>query len=183
MQENPRAGNLDNRFRLCLRNLFSHTVNREEYEKTGDEKRGAAAAAPFSGKERLSDRQGSRSEDQQQKQLLLLPPQQHRRIRIQMISQLKPIPQVVPQLLLPHPQPHPNPKPPLPPQQHRRIRIQRMLPPPLPPDVHSHPQPQFVAAKSLILVPPDIFFTVYLMRGCLAVFHDFSGNITKFFPS
>ena len=158
--------------------------DRSGHEKTGDEKRGAAAAAPFSGKERLSDRQGSRSEDQQQKQLLLLPPQQqHRRIRIQMISQLKPIPQVVPQLLLPHPQPHPNPKPPLPPQQHRRIRIQRMLPPPLPPDVHSHPQPQFVAAKSLMFVPPDIFFTVYLMRGCLAVFHDFSGNITKFFPS
>ncbi len=46
-----------------------------------------------------------------------------------------------------------------------------MLLEPLPPVVHSHPQPQFVAAKSLMFVPPDIFFTVYLMRGGLAVFH------------
>ena len=84
-----------------------------------------------------------------------------------MKSHPKPNPQDVLQLLPPHP--HPKLKPP--PQQHRRIRIQRMLPPPLPPVVHSHPQPQFVAAKSLILVPPEIFFTVYLMRGGLAVFH------------
>ena len=83
-----------------------------------------------------------------------------------MKSHPKPNPQDVLQLLPPHP--HPKLKPP--PQQHRRIRIQRMLPPPLPPVVHSHPQPQFVAAKSLILVPPEIFFTVYHMNRGLAKF-------------
>ena len=79
-------------------------------------------------------------------------------------SHPKPIPQELPQELPPHP--HPKLKPPLP-QQHRRIRIKKMLLEPLPPVVHSHPQPQFVAAKSLMFVPPDIFFTVYHMYFCL----------------
>lgn len=86
-----------------------------------------------------------------------------------MKSHPKPIPQDVLQLFPPHPHPHPNPNPP-PPQQHKRIRIQMMLFPPLPPVVHSHPQPQFVAAKSLILIPPEIFFTIYHMNGGLAKF-------------
>lgn len=62
------------------------------------------------------------------------------------------------------PQPQPQPPHPLPPQQHKiRIRKIRLQPEPLPnpqtlPPL-SHPHPQFVAAKSLMLVPPKLDYT------------------------
>ena len=60
--------------------------------------------------------------------------------------------------MLSHPHPHPlfpeNPDEPL--LQNNKIKIiQRQLLPPL--LSHPHPPPQFVAAKSLIFVPPLIF--------------------------
>ena len=81
----------------------------------------------------------------------LPPPQQHRRRMIQIMSPPHP---------LLHPSPHPRPKKPLPPpQKHRRRMIQIILPPPhpLPPVVQPQSQPQFVAATSLISVPPYMF--------------------------
>ncbi len=60
----------------------------------------------------------------------------------------------------PFPQPLPQPLCPQPPQQQRSRMIQRELfPHPHPPQPGaglSHPHPQFVAAKSLMLFPPEI---------------------------
>ena len=36
---------------------------------------------------------------------------------------------------------------------------------PFPPELQSHPHPQFVAAKSLMLFPPEIFFTLSVYAG------------------
>ena len=88
---------------------------------------------------------GDRHSQNQQK-LLFPPPQKSRRIMIQQKSPPNP----------PHPQPQPQlcSKQPLllpPPQQQHRIRIRKIrLQQLFPPDWHSHPQPQFVAATSLI---------------------------------
>jgi hypothetical protein len=96
--------------------------------------------------------------DHQQKQPLWLPPQQHSRRTIQIQSHP---PQKLEQLCSQHPLPKPQ-NPPLPPQQHR-IRISQIMLPPLPPvlqlqlQLQSHPQ--FVAAKSLMLVPPKDIYT------------------------
>ena len=79
-------------------------------------------------------------------------PQQHRMSKmIQILSH-------------PLPQPSPLPKNPLPfPQQHRSNRIQMMLEHPLWP---SHPHPQFVAAKSLILKSSiDLIYSSYYVVG------------------
>lgn len=75
----------------------------------------------------------------------------------------------------PHPQSLPHPLFPFP-QKHIRIRIQRMQlqsppkpldtphpPPQPPPQFSSHPQPQFVAAKSLIMFPPNNFDYTYMI--------------------
>ena len=109
--------------------------------------------------------------------LLFHPPQQNRRIRTSQQSELQPL------LLFPHPHP---------PQQERRSRIQIILQPLLPfpqqhkikriqiielqspkhlPSPHplfpvqesSHPHPQFVAAKSLMFVPPKESFCLQFM--------------------
>lgn len=81
-----------------------------------------------------------------------------------------PHPQLLPQLL-PHPQPL------LPPQKKSRRMIQIQLPHPHPllfcaPAVHpqSLEHPQFVAVKSLILLPPKGLFMVYSMHGGLSMF-------------
>lgn len=61
---------------------------------------------------------------------------------------------MLPQSLPPQPLPQPLLPNPLPPQQNKRIIINRQLfPPSL---LQPFPHPQFVAAKSLILVPPKI---------------------------
>ena len=109
--------------------------------------------------------------------LLFHPPQQNRRIRTSQQSELQPL------LLFPHPHPpqqerrsriqiillHP-------PQQERRSRIQIILQPLFPnrllletphplsqPQPLSHPHPQFVAAKSLMFVPPKESFCLQFM--------------------
>lgn len=69
--------------------------------------------------------------------------------------------------MLSHPLLHPPfpPKKPLPfpPQQHRSNRIQMMLEQPL---EASHPHPQFVAAKSLILKSSiDLIYSSYYVEG------------------
>ena len=56
-----------------------------------------------------------------------------------------PFPQPLPQLL---------PKKPFPPPQQHRIRISQIQLNPLPPFPHPQSQPQFVAATSLMIVPP-----------------------------
>ena len=61
------------------------------------------------------------------------------------------------QLSFPQPLPELRPQP-LPPQQHSNKMIQRMEP--HPPSLQEHPPPQFVAAKSLILNPPNFSYTV-----------------------
>ena len=66
-------------------------------------------------------------------------PQQHSSRRIQIISLPHPLPQFAPPMF----------DPPFPPQQHSR-RIRKIMLQPFPPVVQSHPQPQFVAAKSLM---------------------------------
>ena len=76
--------------------------------------------------------------------------------------------------------PHPNPPPKLPPPQQHRIRISQMILKP-PPDWHPHPQshphPQFVAATSLIFVPPELFDYNVSYEGKLA---HVSENTKKF---
>ena len=76
----------------------------------------------------------------------------------------------------PHPNPPPwlcsqHPPPKLPPPQQHRIRISQMILKP-PPDWHPHPQshphPQFVAATSLIFVPPELFDYNVSYEGKLA---------------
>ena len=99
--------------------------------------------------------------------LLFHPPQQNRRIRTSQQSELQPL------LLFPHPPP---------PQQERRSRIQIILQPLFPnrllletphplsqPQPLSHPHPQFVAAKSLMLLPPEnVYSSSYGGdRGCV----------------
>ena len=70
----------------------------------------------------------------------------------------------------PPPNPHPQPSllsPPL--QQLSRIRIQRIELHPQPPDLLLLPQPQFVAVKSLIVLPPKKFNTsgrLFRSAGC-----------------
>lgn len=59
----------------------------------------------------------------------------------------------LPQLLPPN-----NPLDPLPEQQSKRIIIKRQLE--LPPPSQPHPPPQFVAAKSLMFVPPKFIYIV-----------------------
>lgn len=64
----------------------------------------------------------------------------------------------------PPPNPHPQPSllsPPL--QQLSRIRIQRIELHPQPPDLLLLPQPQFVAVKSLIVLPPKIFYLWFIL--------------------
>lgn len=106
----------------------------------------------------------------QQPQLLPHPPQS--RSSTMIIQQESPFPQ--PQLLLPHP---------LFPHRHIRQMIQRMqLQEPFPkrlfplphPQVllHPHrssPHPQFVAAKSLIVNPPDFVYSSYYAKKPLCV--------------
>jgi hypothetical protein len=68
--------------------------------------------------------------------------------------------------LLSHPQPYPSPERPLPQQQERITRSQIMELHPFPPNKPtlllshplSHPHPQFVAAKSLMLNPPKFIY-------------------------
>ena len=70
------------------------------------------------------------------------------------------------QLSFPQPFP-PNPFPPQPPQQQSRRMIHRHEDIPLP---LSHPHPQFVAVKSLILNPPvGLLFTVLYYAGARKV--------------
>lgn len=99
------------------------------------------------------------------------PPLPHRQEirRIQMImSQL---------LLLSQPLPHPPPRrpPPLPhpPQQNNRRMIQIQLPPISPPLLLPHPQlfpqPQFVAVKSLIVLPPSFVYGLFYAWGLVDV--------------
>jgi len=95
----------------------------------------------------------------QQKQLLL-PPQQHSRRMIQIQSHP---PQKLLQLCSQHPLPIPQNPPLPPPQQQHRIRISQImlqpLPPVLQPQLQLQSHPQFVAAKSLMLVPPKDIYT------------------------
>ncbi len=90
------------------------------------------------------------------------PPQQQRRrmIQIQLLSQ-------------PFPHPHPPPLCPHPPQQHRSRMIQIMLlpHPPHPDAGASHPHPQFVAAKSLMLIPPELSLHFQYMHHGMSDFH------------
>ncbi len=76
-------------------------------------------------------------------------------------------------MMLSHPQPElpppkrppPNPQPSLlspPLQQQSRIRIQRIELHPQP-DLLLLPQPQFVAVKSLIVLPPKIFYLCFIL--------------------
>lgn len=67
--------------------------------------------------------------------------------------------------LLPPKKPPPNPQPSLlspPLQQQSRIRIQRIELHP-PPDLLLFPQPQFVAVKSLIVLPPKKFYLWFIL--------------------
>ena len=61
-------------------------------------------------------------------------------------------------MMLSHPQPE---LPPL--QQLSRIRIQRIELHPQPPDLLLLPQPQFVAVKSLIVLPPKKFYLWFIL--------------------
>ena len=90
----------------------------------------------------------------------------HSRSSTIMIQQLSPFPHppqqkrsriIQRQLSFPQPLPELRPQP-LPPQQHSNKMIQRMEP--HPPSLQEHPPPQFVAAKSLILNPPNFSYTV-----------------------
>ena len=105
----------------------------------------------------------------------LLPPQQHKSSRIQIISYPHPLPHPLPQPLFPKQPPNP-----LPPQQHK-IRMSQMILHPFPPLWHPHPQshphPQFVAATSLIFVPPELFDYNVSYEGKLA---HVSENTKKF---
>ena len=80
-------------------------------------------------------------------------------------------------MMLSHPQPEllppkrlpPNPQPSLlspPLQQLSRIRIQRIELHPQP-DLELVPQPQFVAVKSLIVLPPKLFYLWFILCGRL----------------
>jgi len=84
--------------------------------------------------------------------------------------------------MLSHPQPSFLPKnPPLPfPQQHRRSRIQMMLEHPF---ELSHPHPQFVAAKSLILKSSvDLIYSSYYVES-MSVFPCVAGKMTLFYSA
>ena len=64
----------------------------------------------------------------------------------------------------PPPNPHPQPSllsPPL--QKQSRIRIQIIELHPQPPDLLLLPQPQFVAVKSLIVLPPKKFYLWFIL--------------------
>lgn len=91
------------------------------------------------------------SGDQQKLPHPLLPPHPPQQNRRRMIHRQLSFPKPPHPLLPPH-------KPPLlPPQQHNNRMIQRIEP--QPPSLQLHP-PQFVAAKSLIFVPPNFSYTV-----------------------
>lgn len=78
----------------------------------------------------------------------------------------------------PQPFPHPQPLCSNPPQQQSRIRMRNMqLHPPLLLLSHPQPHPQFVAAKSLILFPPDIFLYTPSYVRLLAPVYYFSKKI------
>ena len=94
-------------------------------------------------------------------------------------------------LLHPHPFPHP-----LFPHRHirqmiQRIQLQELSPKrlfPLPQPqllLHPHlssPHPQFVAAKSLIVNPPDFVYTSYYAVKALCVTYNYLRRETIFFP-
>ena len=124
------------------------TAERRKYR--GKEQKGRPLAAP----------QSLEMSDQQPKpHPFPHPPQQQRRrmIQIQLLSQ-------------PFPHPHPPPLCPHPPQQHRSRMIQIMLLPH--PDAGaSHPHPQFVAAKSLMLIPPELSLHFQYMHHGMSDFH------------
>lgn len=74
-----------------------------------------------------------------------------------------------PKKLPPNPQPHPSLlSPPL--QQESRIRIQRIELHPQP-DLLLLPHPQFVAVKSLIVLPPKLFYLWFIL--CAMACHCF----------
>jgi hypothetical protein len=89
----------------------------------------------------------------------LLPQKQERRIRIQINEQ-----QLLSLLNRLRPLPHPQPSSLLLPQQERRIRIQinELHPPPNRPlfEVLLLLHPQWVAVKSLMLVPPNFIYGI-----------------------
>lgn len=88
------------------------------------------------------------------------PPQQQSRrmIQIQLLSK--------PQLL-------PHPLCPQPPQQQRRRMIQIRFPHPQEGVLLSHPHPQFVAAKSLMLFPPEISLHFKYMQDGMSEFNEY----------
>ena len=96
------------------------------------------------------------------------PPQQQRSrmIQRQLLSHPHPFPQPLPQPLCPQP-----------PQQQRSRMIQRELfPHPHPPQPGaglSHPHPQFVAAKSLMLFPPEISLHFQYMQDGMSEFNEY----------
>lgn len=113
--------------------------------------------------------------------LLFHPPQQNRRIRTSQQSELQPL------LLFPHPPP---------PQQERRSRIQIILQPLFPnrllletphplsqPQPLSHPHPQFVAAKSLMLIPPELSLHFQYMHHGMSDFHSEDEKCCSSFPA
>jgi hypothetical protein len=83
-----------------------------------------------------------------------------------------------------HRQSHPPPKPllpfpPQPPQQQSRRIIHRQELPPNP-EEDSHPHPQFVALKSLMLLPPFLLFTMlYYVAGLVSVSWICRKNVKK----
>lgn len=113
-------------------------------------------------------------DDPQQKKPPL--PQQQRRRMIQIQSQPQPFPKLK-QLLCSHPHPL------FPPPQQHRIRISQMILHPLPPvlqlQLQLQSQPQFVAAKSLIPVPPKIIYNSSYegLHVIVSVFLKDSGKI------
>lgn len=68
-----------------------------------------------------------------------------------------------PKVLVP---PHP------PPQQSRRIMMSQQEEPQPLPSLQEQPPPQFVADKSLIVLPPKIFYNVILCREAWAVYRE-----------
>lgn len=103
--------------------------------------------------------------------LLLQPqplPQNRSRMMMIKISLLQPHPPLLLIMPLPHPQLQNKSK--------RMIQVQQLFPPlKSPQPLLSQPQPQFVADKSLIVLPPKDF-TLYCMSICLPYFL-FAGNI------
>lgn len=64
--------------------------------------------------------------------------------------------------------PPPKEFPPHPPQQSRRMMMSQQEEPL--PSLQEHPPPHCVADKSLIVLPPNIFYTVILCRAAWAVY-------------